>query len=98
MSKALQLNDTPPESLSKIFGYPTVPDILGLNWLVRLPVPLLMNFLTRSLLKVYRTFHDMVSGQPHLRYKCELTAAGLLDNQNAPGTLFDRRTRLRTYR
>ena len=50
-----------------------------------------MNQLTRPSTKVNRTFHDVVSEQQHLQYKCELAAAGLLDNPNAPGALFDRR-------
>ena len=40
----------------------------------------------------------MILDQPYLQYKCELVAAGLLDNPDAPGTLFDRRTLLHEYR
>ncbi|KAF9648107.1 hypothetical protein BDM02DRAFT_2353645 [Thelephora ganbajun] len=47
---------------------------------------------------VNRAFRDVVSDQPHLQYRCELAAAGLLDNPDAPETLFKRRTNLRKYR
>ena len=59
---------------------------------------LFRSVLNRPSIKVNRTFRDVVSGQPHLQYKCELTIAGLLDNPNAPGALFDRRRRLHKYR
>ena len=58
-----------------------------------------MAFLKRfPTIKVNHIFRDVVSTQPHLQYQCELAAAGLLDNPNARGTLFDRRTSLRAYR
>ena len=71
----------------------------GSNWSVGWPVPLMIDHLTRSPpVKVDRTFRGVVCSQPYLQYKCELAAAGLLDNPNAPGALFDRRTSLRLYR
>ena len=54
--------------------------------------------LTRFFSKVNRAFLEVVSYQPHLQYKCELAAAGLLDNPNVHCTLFDRRTALHQYR
>jgi len=57
-----------------------------------------VDLLTRSPIKVNRSFRDVVSDQPHLRYRYELSAAGLSDNQDAPGTFFVRRTSLYKYR
>lgn len=65
------------------------------SWLVW--VLLFLNLLTMSS-KVDRTFRDAISSQPRLQYKCELAAAGLLDNPHAPGTLSDRRARLHKFR
>jgi hypothetical protein len=95
MSGLLQLNCLPPELLGKIFGHLTAPDILRLK-LVGLAAGFPLILLTRSSIKVNRTFHDVVSDQPHLQHKCEPAAAGLLDY--APMTLFDRRTCLQKYR
>ena len=97
MPGSLHLDDFPPELLGNIFWNLTVPDILGLK-LVCLAVGFPLNLLNRSSTKVNRTFHNVVSDQPHLQYKCELAAAGLLDNPNTPGSFFDRRTRLHKYR
>ena len=71
----------------------------GLNWSVcYLPLGSLETLLTRFVSKVSRAFLEVVSNQPHLQYKCELVAAGLLDNPNVHRTLFDRRMALRQYR
>lgn len=56
------------------------------------------NLLNNPFTKVNRTFHDVVLNHPYLQFKCELVAAGLLDNPDTPGTLFDRRTLLHKYR
>ena len=53
---------------------------------------------TKSCIKVNRTFYDVISHHPQLQYKCELAAAGLSDNPDAPGAFFDRRTNLHKYR
>jgi hypothetical protein len=87
----------PPELLGKIFGHLTVLDILGLKLVCWVAVPLLMNILTRSPMKVNRIFCDVISSDPRLQYECELAAAGFLDNPNAPGTIDDRRRSLRSY-
>ena len=97
MPGSLHLDDFPPELLGKIFWNLTVPDMSGLK-LVRPMVSFPPNLLNGSPIKVNRTFHNVVSDQPHLQYKCELAAAGLLDNPNTSGTLFDRRARLHKYR
>lgn len=54
--------------------------------------------LTKSFVKVNRTFYDVILHHPQLQYKCELAAAGLSDNPDAPGAFFDRRTNLHKYR
>jgi hypothetical protein len=90
-------NNMPPELLGKIFGHLTVLDILRLKMVCWVAVPLLVNILTKSPMKVNRTFRNVISSEPRLQYECELAAAGFLDNPNAPGTIFDRRRSLRSY-
>ena len=97
MSAPLQLNDLPPDLPGRSFGTSQLRISWGSSWSVRLLVSL-VDLLTRSPIKVDRTFHDVVADQPYLQYQCEFAATGLLDNPDAPRTFFDRRTGLHKYR
>ena len=96
MARGLQLGDIPPELLGKISGHVAIPDMLRLK-LVGLVASFPCDSTYMNLRKVNRNFRYVISNHPHLQYKCGLAAAGLLDNLNAPATVFERRTSLRRY-
>jgi hypothetical protein len=84
MSRALQLNDMPPELLGNIFGYIKTPDIPGLKLAgsVANITPYESSYYMRSI--VLSVTSDEVLSQPHVH---GLAAAGLLDNTRSRGAL-----------
>ena len=91
-----RLDGLPPELLGRILWCLTASDILGLK-LVCLAAYPPCGSADRIPVKVNRSFRDVIANEPHLQYKCELLAAGLLENPGAHGTFFDRRSSLHAY-